>query len=116
MDKRPIDITILATLAIIGGMGCVLLSLLMIPKIITPSWWGFAYPIYAVFLFTIAYGFLKAKNWARIAFLLLVLIGAISYLWQGMREPIAIIIPIISSVVIIYVLTRPNVKSYFGKK
>ena len=109
------DMHILAILIIVSSIWCIVLFLLMMLKIITPSWWGFVYPIYAIFLLVIAYGFLKAKNWARIIFLLMMVIAAIISLVQNLNDPTVLIFPMISYFVIFYILTRPHVKTYFEK-
>jgi len=111
--KRPVDITVLAILATIGGICLIAASILMLLKIIEPSGWELAYLIFAIFPFLIAYGFFTAKNWARIIFVLFLLVAAASYIWQNIDQLTLAIIPIISIFVVIYVLTRSHVKAYF---
>jgi hypothetical protein len=111
--KRPIDITIIAILAIIGGVSLIIISILMYLKIIEPSGWELVYPIFGLYAFLIAYGFLTAKNWSRILFIINLLAGAVYYLWENIEHPINIITTFIFIIIVIYILTRPHIKKYF---
>ena len=117
MNKRPTDITALSVLLIIGGIGLIAISLLMLVGSITSSFWGFIYPVLAFFLFAIAYGLLTAKRWGRALFLILFAVNVVSYLWAIINEPETasggIFFIVIWLIVIIYVFTRPHVKAYF---
>jgi hypothetical protein len=111
--KRPVDITILAILAIIAGVSLIIISFFMLLKTIESNGLELVYLLFAIFSFIIAYGFLTAKNWARILFILYLLVGIVYYLWENIEHPINIIITIIPTIIVIYILTRPHIKKYF---
>jgi uncharacterized membrane protein HdeD (DUF308 family) len=68
-----------------------------------------------ILAFVVAYGLLKGRGWAWTLALILsiigIIIGAVS-LFQG--SPAAVI-GIIINLIIVYYLTRPHVKQFFGK-
>jgi len=121
---RPLGVTILAILHIIGGI----LSLLSAVSTVAMLSGILGYPFYGLFEtifvtitavsaivgilgFVIAYGFWNGKGWAWTMGIILAIIGiifSVIYLPMG-------IISIIIEAVVIYYLTRPHVKEFFGK-
>lgn len=129
--SRPLGVTILAILEILGGIGLIglgasLLSLsvyvklikaMISPKLpITAGLISVIITIMSVTLiitglinFIIAYGLWKGKEWARI---LTIIFSILSILMGLFTLPLGII-SIITGVIIMYYLTRSHVKAFF---
>jgi hypothetical protein len=107
---RPLGVTIIAALTIIGGIiflasglvfliigiGIILLAL------------GIAYMV-------MAYGLWKGRGWAWTITLILSAIGIVVALVSIAAGNVGAIINIIIHGIVIYYLYRPNVKTFFGK-
>jgi uncharacterized membrane protein HdeD (DUF308 family) len=107
---RPLGVTIIAILTIIGGIiflasGIVLL-IIGIGIILLAL--GIAYLV-------MAYGLWKGKGWAWTITLILSAIGIIVALVSIAFGNVAAIINVIIHGIVIYYLYRPNVKAFFGK-
>ncbi len=123
--ERSYGVTILAILEVIGGLvllgtGASLGVVGMMVGAVPYAGWFFG-PIIFVFVailvilgllsFVIAYGLWTGKGWAWAIALVLAVIGIIINLFSLPGGIIGIII----DVIIIYYLTRPHVKAFFGK-
>ncbi len=133
--KRPSGVTVLAVLAIIGGvMGLVgsagfLVFTDMLPAEV-PAWFfiifGSVFLIIGILYFMPTYGFLKGKGWAWtvgiIASIIGIIITAVTTAVMGFPAappighcPISVSLGIIIPMIVIVYLTRPHVKEFFGK-
>ena len=109
--QRPLGVTLIAILTLIGGIIFLAsgLVLLIIGIGIILLALGIAYLV-------MAYGLWKGKGWAWTISLILSGIGIIMGIVYIIQDNIAGgIASIIINGVIIYYLYRPNVKAYFGK-
>ena len=107
---RPLGVTIIAILTIIGGLiflasGLVLLIIGIGIILLTL---GIAYLV-------MAYGLWKGKGWAWTITLILSAIGIVVALLSIAAGNIGAIFSIVIHGVVIYYLYRPNVKAFFGK-
>jgi len=111
--QRPLGITILAVLEIIGGIisivGINLFEYIYPYLSLLPN--NIIFVIYAIAIILgilqiiIGYGLLKGKSWSWTAeFALRIINGALGSLFG-----------FIFAIIIVYYLTRPNVKEFFGK-
>ena len=130
MYQRPTGVTILAILEIIGGvfsllggMGNIIAAVSVTaipiigaalgPLLITI---GIVLILLGVLAFIVAYGLLKGRGWAWTLALILAIIGIIQgVIGLMMAGGFVAIIGIIINAVVIYYLTRPHVKQFFGK-
>ncbi len=141
--KRPLGVTIIAILSIIGGIllffagiaimiGAAFFPLIQqdISNELPPSYriffsqiglWafgGFSTGLGIAFII-LAIGLLKRKSWAWTGMLVVQIIGIISdilFLFIAGYDVVSTIIGLAISGIIIYYLYRSNVKAYFGKK
>lgn len=135
--RRPTGVTIIAILNIIGGIimligglvlvaaGSILPSIPMTTDELSgvPAWligtgaiaFGIIVIILGIISFIVAYGLLKGVGWAWSLTVILsiasIVLNAISIASGNFGGIISIII----SVIILYYLYRPHVKSFFGK-
>lgn len=123
--ERPFGVTVLAILEIIGGLilmgtGIIFFGAAGMVGVVPFAGWAFAWMFIAVaivlvilglFAFVIAYGLWTGKGWAWTLALVLSIIGIII----GIFSLPGGIITIIINAIIIYYLTRPHVKAFFGK-
>jgi uncharacterized membrane protein HdeD (DUF308 family) len=107
---RPLGVTIIAVLTIIGGLIFLAsgLVLLIIGIGIILLALGIAYLV-------MAYGLWKGKGWAWTITLILSAIGIVVALISIAAGNIGAIFSIVIHGVVIYYLYRPNVKAFFGK-
>jgi drug/metabolite transporter (DMT)-like permease len=138
IKKRPTGVTIIAILIIIGGIllllagiGGVAVGSLFISQIIGLGFVIIGAIILAVGIgyLVVSYGLLKGKRWAWTITVVLLFIGIVINVVSIIFGSFAInmdlstfltvnsgnIAGIIISVIILYYLYRPHVKSYFGK-
>ena len=138
IKKRPTGVTIIAILIIIGGIllllagiGGVAVGSLFISQIIGLGFVIIGAIILAVGIgyLVVSYGLLKGKRWAWTITVVLLFIGiainVVSIIFGSFAINMDIstfltvnsgnIAGIIISVIILYYLYRPHVKSYFGK-
>ncbi|MDQ4014204.1 MAG: hypothetical protein M3136_00360 [Thermoproteota archaeon] len=107
---RPLGVTIIAILTIIGGLIFLAsgLVLLIVGIGIILLALGIAYLV-------MAYGLWKGKGWAWTITLILSAIGIVVALISIAAGNIGAILSIVIHGVVIYYLYRPNVKAFFGK-
>ncbi|HID05244.1 MAG TPA: hypothetical protein EYH45_03790 [Candidatus Caldiarchaeum subterraneum] len=128
MAARPTGVTILAVLEIIGGI----LSLLGGVGLMVLAGFAATVPVVGIFAgvlvalgaaltllgilsFIVAYGLLKGMGWAWMLALILSIIGVIIGVVSLVQGGVSAVVGIIINVIIIYYLTRPHVKQYFGR-
>jgi hypothetical protein len=127
VKERPVGVTILAILEIIvglvsffGGLGAVILGGVLggliggtggVAALIGGVVIGGILVIIGLVSFVIAYGFWKGSGWAWILGLIFAVIGLI----MGLISLPSGIITILMEALILYYLTRPHVKEFFGK-
>jgi uncharacterized membrane protein (DUF2068 family) len=114
--QRPIGVTIIALLAILGGiafLGSGIGTLILIP--LMGIFIGSGLFILGLAYFLMAYGLWKGKSWAWMLTLILSGIGIIVGIGSIIVGNIGSIFHIIINAIIIYYLYRPNVKSFFNK-
>lgn len=130
---RPFGVTILAILGFIGAIGCFAMAgiFAMVGQYIPPSELGGAAPLVSLLMtvgsvlfvvfglinLVVAYGLWKGASWAWWIFLILLALGIVSSLFMLPQGGVGIaqgIIGIIINGIIIYYITRPHVKEYFG--
>jgi uncharacterized membrane protein (DUF2068 family) len=118
--SRPTGITILAVLEILGGLallagGALLIAVGAIAGSGLVSGAGGILIILGLLSFVVTYGLWTGKGWAwRIALILSIVgivFGAVS-IAEGLTGSI---IGIIINLIVIYYLTRPYVRAYFGR-
>jgi len=114
--QRPMGITIIALLAILGGiafLGSGLATLIFIP--LMGIFIGSGLFILGLAYFLMAYGLWNAKNWAWTLTLVLSGIGIIVGIGSIIVGNLGSIFHIIINAIVIYYLYRPNVKAFFNK-
>jgi uncharacterized membrane protein (DUF2068 family) len=74
---------------------------------------GAVFLIFGIIAFVLAYGLFTGKGWAWLWSLVLAVIGVILAIFEARVVPI--IVPLIINLIIIYYLTRPHVKAFFGR-
>jgi len=114
--QRPIGVTIIALLAILGGiafLGSGIGTLILIP--LMGIFIGSGLFILGLAYFLMAYGLWKARSWAWTLTLILSGIGIIVGIGSIIVGNIGSIFHIIINAIVIYYLYRPNVKSFFNK-
>jgi hypothetical protein len=114
--QRPIGVTIIALLAILGGIAFLasgLGTLILIPLI--GIFIGSGLLILGLAYFLMAYGLWKGRSWAWTLTLILSGIGIIVGIGSIIVGNIGSIFHIIINAIVIYYLYRPNVKSFFNK-
>jgi len=127
---RPSGVTILAVLEALGGLvwllagaGMMMVGALMpLFGVGLPMFLGaiaglmsLVFLILGIIAFVLAYGLFTGKGWAWLWSLVFAVIGVILALFEAMSSLGSGILPIIIYLVIIYYLTRPHVKAFFGK-
>ena len=114
--NRPLGVTIIAILAVIGGIGSVLSGFAIIAIIpLLGIIFGGLLIIIGLAYFVVAYGLWKGLNWAWNITLIVSVIGIIVGLGSIVVGNIGALFHLIVNVIVIYYLYRPNVKAYFGK-
>jgi hypothetical protein len=127
---RPTGVTILVILevlsglfSLLGGLALVAVGVLVgMPMMELPEFLGMIAGflgvillVFAVVSFALAYGLWNGKGWAWMWSLVFAAISAILALLQMISSPSSGIVQLIIAAIIIYYLTRPYVKTYFGK-
>ena len=127
---RPSGVTILAVLEALGGLvwllagaGMMMVGALMpLFGVGLPMFLGaiaglmsLVFLIFGIIAFVLAYGLFTGRGWAWLWSLIFAVIGIILALFEAMSSLGSGILPIIIYLVIIYYLTRPHVKAFFGK-
>ncbi len=111
-NNRPFGVTIIAILAILGGIGSLVGGIALVAII---PLLGAALIIIGLAYFGVAYGLWQGLKWAWIITLIVTVIAFISGLGSIIVGNVGAAIPVIINAIIIYYLFRPNVKAYFGK-
>ena len=127
---RPTGVTILAVLEALSGLvwllagaGMMMVGALMpIFGVGLPMFLGaiaglmsVIFLIFGIIAFVLAYGLFTGKGWAWLWSLVFAVIGIILALFEAMSSLGSGILPMIIYLVIIYYLTRPHVKAFFGR-
>jgi hypothetical protein len=134
--SRPTGVTILAILEIIGGIFALLASAtffllgalatgiefdmvegapFMMPFLgALATLVGVVFIVVGLVAFVLAYGFWTGKGWAWILGIIFAIIGIVLGAVSLVGSP-ASIVGIVLNIVIIYYLTRPHVKEWFGR-
>jgi len=127
---RPTGVTILAVLEALGGLvwllagaGMMMVGALMpIFGVGLPMFLGaiaglmsVIFLIFGIIAFVLAYGLFSGRGWAWLWSLVFAVIGIILALFEAMSSFGSGILPMIIYLVIVYYLTRPHVKTFFGK-
>jgi hypothetical protein len=116
MQSRPLGVTIIAILAVIGGIGSVLSGFAIMAIIpLLGIIFGGLLIIIGLAYFVVAYGLWKGLNWAWNITLIVSVIGIIVGLGSIVVGNVGALFHLIVNVIVIYYLYRPNVKAYFGK-
>jgi hypothetical protein len=118
--NRPIGVTIIAILAIIGGIALLIGGLLLISLPL-----GLGMAIIGIIYLAVSYGLLKGKGWAWVITVIVTIIGLIiqivSAIITGLVSSsieaalVSHVIGIIIGGVIIFYLYRPHVRAYFKR-
>ena len=111
-NNRPLGVTIIAILAILGGIGSLVGGIALVAII---PFLGAALIIIGLAYFGVAYGLWQGLKWAWIITLIVTVIAFISGLGSIIVGNVGAVIPVIINGIIIYYLFQPNVKAYFGK-
>ena len=113
--QRPLGVTIIALLAILGGIAFLVggLTLILIPLV--GIFIGSGLFILGLAYFLVAYGLWNGRSWAWTLTLILSGIGIIVGIGSIIVGNIGSIIHTIINAIIIYYLYRPTVKSFFNK-
>jgi hypothetical protein len=114
--NRPLGVTIIAILAVLGGIGSLLsgLTVLAIVPILGIILGGILI-IIGLAYFAVAYGLWKGLSWAWVFTLLVSVIGIIVGIGSIVVGNVGSLFHIMVNAIVIYYLYRPNVKAYFGK-
>jgi len=127
--ERPLGVTILAVLEIIAGIlmlfgaaGMLFLATLGGGMPVAGIFFGmfamamaFIFVILAILAFIVAYGLWNGRGWAWWLAIILSIISLISNLGSLATGNAGGIVGLIIAVVILYYLTRPHVKGFFGR-
>ncbi len=128
---RPLGVTIIAILTIIGGLAFLASGIAAVTvapflssnginnnSMLTPvisAVTGVGLLILGLAYFVMAYGLLKAKGWAWAITVCLSCIGIALGFVSVVTGHIGSIFSIVINGIILYYIYRPNVKSFFGK-
>ena len=119
---RPLGVTIIAILTIIGGIGFLASGIAAV--VATPflsDMGGLSAGIGAVLIalgiayFVMAYGLWKGKGWAWTITLVLSFIGIAFGIASIVTGNIGAVFHLIINIIVVYYLYKPNVKMFFGK-
>lgn len=126
--RRPLGVTILAALEILGGIVALLGGIYVASSgaaagmLLSSSALGTAAGgvlggvliVLGLVALVIAYGFLKGIKWGWWIAIVLYVLGIISGIVSLIAGSYGVIISLIIDAIILYYLTRPHVKSWFG--
>jgi hypothetical protein len=113
--QRPIGVTIIALLAILGGIAFLVSGLVSILIPLIGIFIGSGLFILGLAYFLMAYGLWNGKSWAWTLTLILSGIGIIVGIGSIVVGNLGSIFHTIINAIIIYYLYRPNVKAFFDK-
>ncbi len=119
-------VTILAILGFIGGIGCIALGIMLsllgplilaslthseMPMLALMIHFGATFFVaYGVAALIVSYGLWTGKSWAWWIYIIMLILGILSSLLSLPHGIVGIVI----NGLIIYYMTRPHVKQYFG--
>jgi hypothetical protein len=118
--KRPIGATVIAIIAIAGG----LLSLFGAASILSgnatgPSWLAIVVVIFGILGLALGAGFFTGAAWAWmggiVIYIVSIILGILEIIYGGSIGAVGGIIRILAGIIIPAYLTRPGPKTYFGK-
>jgi hypothetical protein len=114
--NRPLGVTIIAILAVLGGIGSLLsgFTILAIVPILGIILGGILI-IIGLAYFAVAYGLWKGLSWAWAITLIVSVISIIVGIGSIVVGNAGSLFHVIVNSIVIYYLYRPNVKAYFGK-
>ena len=119
---RPLGVTIIAILTIIGGIGFLASGIAaVVAAPFLSDMEGLSAGIGAVLIalgiayFVMAYGLWKGKGWAWTITLVLSFIGIAFGIASIVTGNIGAVFHLIINIIVVYYLYRPNVKAFFGK-
>ena len=119
---RPLGVTIIAILTIIGGIGFLASGIAAV--VATPflsdmgglsAGIGAALIVLGIAYFVMAYGLWKGKGWAWTITLVLSFIGIAFGIASIVTGNIGAVFHLIINIIVVYYLYKPNVKMFFGK-
>jgi hypothetical protein len=113
--ERPFGVTIIAILAVLGGVGSILLGFIVLIIPILGIILGGIFVIIGLSYFVVAYGLWNGRSWAWILTVLISALGIVVGLVSIIIGTGGSILYIIVNAIIIYYLFKPDVKAYFGK-
>jgi hypothetical protein len=113
--ERPFGVTIIAILAVLGGIGSILLGFIVLIIPILGIILGGIFVIIGLSYFVVAYGLWNGRSWAWILTVLISALGIVVGLVSIIIGTGGSILYIIVNAIIIYYLFKPDVKAYFGK-
>ena len=119
---RPLGVTIIAILTIIGGIGFLASGIAAVgvapflPDLgILSAAIGAVLIALGIAYFVMAYGLWKGKGWAWTITLVLSFIGIVLGIASIVTGNIGAVFHLIINIIVVYYLYRPNVKAFFGK-
>jgi uncharacterized membrane protein (DUF2068 family) len=119
---RPLGVTIIAILTIIGGIGFLISGITAVgvapflPDLgILSAAIGAVLIALGIAYFVMAYGLWKGKGWAWTITLVLSFIGIVLGIASIVTGNIGALFHLIINIIVVYYLYRPNVKIFFGK-
>jgi len=125
---RPTGIRVLTALEVLAGVAYLLsaaaplvvgsmIPLTALPTLLSSlaSAFGFVLLILALVSFLLAYGLFTGKGWAWFWSLVFAVVGILVALVEAINSLSSAITPIVLHLIVIYYLTRPYVKAFFGK-
>lgn len=113
--ERPFGVTIIAILAILGGIGSILLGFIVLIIPILGIILGGIFVIIGLSYFVMAYGLWTGQRWVWILTVLISASGIVVGFASIIIGTGGSILYIIVNAIIIYYLFKPDVKTYFGK-
>ncbi len=130
--QRPLGVTILAVLDILGGIGASLLGLIYMAlsaQIGTVVGGGGIFALFGAFIvvlgiiflilgilaIAVGWGFWKGSSWAWIVGLVLYVIGIVLGLTSLALGDVTSIVLVVIGALLVYYMFRPNVRIWFGK-
>jgi uncharacterized membrane protein (DUF2068 family) len=110
--SRPLGVTILSILAGISGIVGIAAGIIA-SLIIPPA--GIVGIVIGLIWLGLAWGLWTGKGWAWIVTVIIAIISIIFNIFGAVTGHAGQIISLIIAAVMLYYLTRPNVKAYFGR-
>jgi len=116
---RPLGVTIIGVIAFIGGLFGLLGAVTALSGTVTePPIIGVVVLIFGIFGLALGWGFLSGKSWAWTLGVLIYILSlplGVSEVLLGGAGSFGGAVRVVVGVLILYYLTRPHVKAFFGK-